>query len=94
MSSTEIQALERPAQEPAPLEPAHHHGPSAFGDDLRRFFNLTVMLAVTSTPFPSFRLMVSVPPGVLPAVHVHEVLPVVQFDPSVPLELFVPIVQV
>lgn len=26
---------------------AHHHGPSAFGDDLRRFFNLTLMLAMT-----------------------------------------------
>jgi ABC-2 type transport system permease protein len=27
--------------------PARLHGPSAFGDDLRRFMNLTVMLAVT-----------------------------------------------
>jgi len=29
------------------VEPAHHHGPSAFGDDLRRFVNLTVLLATT-----------------------------------------------
>jgi ABC-2 type transport system permease protein len=27
--------------------PARHHGPSAFGDDLRRFANLTLMLAIT-----------------------------------------------
>ncbi len=29
------------------LGPAHHHGPSAFGDDLRRFVNLTFLLAAT-----------------------------------------------
>jgi len=42
VSSAEIRAVETP-----PLAPAHHHGPSAFGDDLRRFVNLTLTLAVT-----------------------------------------------
>jgi ABC-2 type transport system permease protein len=31
----------------APKKNARHHGPSAFGDDLRRFFNLTLTLATT-----------------------------------------------
>ena len=42
MSSAELRAVEKPA-----LKPAHHHGPSAFGDDLRRFVNLTLTLATT-----------------------------------------------
>lgn len=42
MSSAELRAIEAPV-----LEPAHHHGPSAFGDDLRRFVNLTLTLAMT-----------------------------------------------
>jgi ABC-2 type transport system permease protein len=42
VSSTSIPSLEQPA-----LEPAHHHGPSAFGNDLRRFVNLTLTLAMT-----------------------------------------------
>jgi len=42
VSSVEAHAVEKPV-----LEPAHHHGPSAFGDDLRRFVNLTLMLAMT-----------------------------------------------
>ena len=42
MSSAELGTVEKPA-----LAPAHHHGPSAFGDDLRRFVNLTLMLAMT-----------------------------------------------
>jgi len=36
----------RPLAERA-LEPAHHHGPSAFGNDLRRFVNLTLIMATT-----------------------------------------------
>ena len=42
MSSAGVQAAEQPV-----LEPTHHHGPSAFGDDLRRFVNLTLTLALT-----------------------------------------------
>jgi ABC-2 type transport system permease protein len=37
-----LQAAERPA-----FDRAHHHGPSAFGDDLRRFVSLTLTLATT-----------------------------------------------
>jgi ABC-2 type transport system permease protein len=36
-----------PAVEQRALGPAHHHGPSAFGDDLQRFVNLTLTLAMT-----------------------------------------------
>jgi ABC-2 type transport system permease protein len=42
VSSTELGAIETRV-----LEPTHHHGPSAFGDDLRRFVNLTLTLAMT-----------------------------------------------
>src|SRR5258708_2736094 len=48
MSSVEAQALGARRGGDAPHgEHAHHHGPSAFGDDLRRFVNLTLMLATT-----------------------------------------------
>jgi ABC-2 type transport system permease protein len=49
MSSTHAPAS-RPrevAPEGAVLDPGHHHGPSAFGGDLRRFVNLTTTLATT-----------------------------------------------
>ncbi len=42
MSGAEVPAVEKRA-----LGPAHHHGPSAFGDDLQRFVNLTLTLATT-----------------------------------------------
>jgi ABC-2 type transport system permease protein len=42
VSSAGVRAVHKPV-----LEPAHHHGPSAFGDDLRRFVNLTLTLAMT-----------------------------------------------
>jgi ABC-2 type transport system permease protein len=42
VSSAGAQVAEQPV-----LEPTHHHGPSAFGDDLRRFINLTLTLAMT-----------------------------------------------
>jgi ABC-2 type transport system permease protein len=42
VSSAEVRAVEQRA-----LGPAHHHGPSAFGDDLNRFVNLTLTLAMT-----------------------------------------------
>ncbi len=42
MSSTGLPAIQEGI-----LEPAHHHGPSAFGNDLRRFVNLTLTLAAT-----------------------------------------------
>jgi len=41
-----MSVVEAPRLEGTPPA-AHHHGPSAFGDDLRRFVNLTWMLAVT-----------------------------------------------
>lgn len=42
MSATGIELAEQP-----PFERPHHHGPSAFGDDLRRFASLTLTLATT-----------------------------------------------
>ena len=42
MSSAGSQAVEEGV-----LAPAHHHGPSAFGNDLQRFVSLTLTLATT-----------------------------------------------